>query len=255
MSQHSELQPNLHEEKAFLNKVYATYTVDHSSQTRVLRELVFRTFEPFIRRGRGLELGCSDGYLTQMLASRLDFLDVVDGSSNFLEGAKKRNIANVNYFLSLFEEYTSNIQYDYVFASFILEHVLEPSLVLNMVRKVLKPDGMLFVVVPNARALSRQLAMHMDLISDLKALTQNDLVNGHRRVYDRIYLNRELQRAGFNTVAEGGLMLKILADFQLDKLIDDGMLKEPQIDGLYKLGLEYPDLCGALFSVCRPKLV
>lgn len=254
MPQHSELQPNLQEEKAFLNKVYATYTVDHSSQTRVMRELVFRTFEPFISRGRGLELGCSDGYMTQMLASRLDFLDVVDGSSNFLNEAKKRNVANVNYFLSLFEEYTPNVKYDYVFASFILEHVLEPTLVLNMARKVLKPNGILFVTVPNARALSRQLAMHMGLIPDLKALTQNDLVNGHRRVYERVYLNRELQHAGFNTITEGGLMLKILADFQLDKLIDDGILKEPQIDGLYKLGLEYPDLCGALFSVCRSEL-
>ncbi len=255
MSKNSLLPSNLQEEKVFLNKVYSTYTVDHSSQTRVMRELVFRTFEPFIRRGKGLELGCSDGYMTQMLAGKLDSLDVVDGSSSFLEEAKKREATNVNYVLSLFEEYSSNIRYDYVFASFILEHVLDPSLVLDMVKKMLKPDGILFVTVPNARALSRQLAMHMGLISDLKALTQNDLVNGHRRVYDRININRELRRAGFNTVAEGGLMLKILADFQLDKLIDDGMLKEPQIDGLYKLGLEYPDLCGALFSVCRPKSV
>ena len=255
MPQHSQLPINLQEEKAFLDKVYSTYTVDHSSQTRVMRELVFRTFEPFIRRGRGLELGCSDGYMTQMLASKLDYLDVVDGSSNFLGEAKKRGLANVNYSLSLFEEYTSDVQYDYVFASFILEHVLEPSLVLNMVKRVLKPGGMLFVTVPNARALSRQLAMHMDLISDLKALTQNDLVNGHRRVYDRVYFNRELQHAGFKTVSEGGLMLKILADFQMDKLIDDGVLKDSQIDGLYKLGLEYPDLCGALFTVCRPESV
>lgn len=45
-------------------------------------------------------------------------------------------------------------------------------------------------------------------------------------------------------------MLKILADFQMDKLIETEILKE-QIDGLYKLGLEYPDLCGSLFSICR----
>jgi hypothetical protein len=134
-----------------------------------------------------------------------------------------------------------------------MEHVLEPSLVLKMVRQVLKPDGLLFMVVPNARALSRQLAIHMGLIPDLKALTENDLVNGHRRVYDRVYFNREIEQTGFESIAEGGLMLKILADFQLDKLIDDGMIQQAQIDGLYKLGLEYPDLCGSLFSICRPK--
>jgi hypothetical protein len=66
-----------------------------------------------------------------------------------------------------------------------------------------------------------------------------------------VYLNRELRSAGFETVAEGGLMLKILADFQLDELIDDGTLQQSHIDGLYRLGLEYPDLCGSLFSICR----
>jgi 2-polyprenyl-3-methyl-5-hydroxy-6-metoxy-1,4-benzoquinol methylase len=253
MTQQDHLQSKLKEEKAFLDKVYSDYAVDHSSQTKAMRELIVRTFRPFVRGGRGLELGCSDGYMTEMLADELDRLDVVDGSSNFLAEARKRGLANVDYSLALFEEYATDVRYDYVFASFILEHVLEPTLVLDMVRRVLKPDGLLFVVVPNARALSRQLAMHMGLIADLKALTENDLVHGHRRVYDRVCLNRELQRAGFSSISEGGVMLKILADFQMDKLIDDGMLKQPQIDGLYKLGLEYPDFCGALFSVCRPE--
>ncbi len=242
----------LAEEKAFLDRVYSTYTVDHSSQTRVMRELVVRTVSPYVRGGVGLEMGCSDGYMTEMLAQKLDRLDVVDGSASFLAEAKKRNIPGVQYSLALFEEFESDTKYDYVFASFILEHVLDPALVLATARRVLKPDGLLFVTVPNARALSRQLAMHMGLVSDLKALTENDLVNGHRRVYDRTYFNRDLQKAGFVTVAEGGLMLKILADFQLDKLIDNGTLQDKHIDGLYKLGLEYPDLCGALFSVCRP---
>jgi 2-polyprenyl-3-methyl-5-hydroxy-6-metoxy-1,4-benzoquinol methylase len=191
--------------------------------------------------------------MTKMLASNLEHLDVVDGSTKFLNEAKKRNLTNVEYHFSLFEEYTSTKKYDYVFASYIMEHVLEPSLVLKMVKQVLKPDGFLFMVVPNARALSRQLAMHMGLISDLKALTENDLANGHRRVYDRVYFNREIEQAGFESISEGGLMLKILADFQLDKLIDDGLLQQIQIDGLYKLGNEYPDLCGSLYSICRPK--
>ena len=246
-------QIDLNEEKKFLNDTANTYTVDNSSQTRVIRELVVRTFSPYLRSGIGLELGCSDGYMTKMLASNLEHLDVVDGSTKFLNEAKKRNLTNVEYHFSLFEEYTSTKKYDYVFASYIMEHVLEPSLVLKMVKQVLKPDGFLFMVVPNARALSRQLAMHMGLISDLKALTENDLANGHRRVYDRVYFNREIEQAGFESISEGGLMLKILADFQLDKLIDDGLLQQIQIDGLYKLGNEYPDLCGSLYSICRPK--
>ena len=45
-------------------------------------------------------------------------------------------------------------------------------------------------------------------------------------------------------------MLKILADFQLDQLITLGILGQAQIDGLYSLGHQYPELCGSLYAVC-----
>lgn len=242
----------LRQEREFLDKVYHTYTVDHSAQTMTMRKLIMRTFAPWLRKeGRGLELGCSDGFMTAMIASQIGHLDVVDGSEKFLAEARKRNLPNVGFKFSLFEEFTAAEKYDCVFASYILEHVLDPVAVMKMARAVLKPDGLLFIVVPNSRALSRQLALHMNLLKGLKELTANDHNHGHRRVYDRVDLNRDIAAAGFDNISQGGIMLKILADFQMDKLIDDGTLKEPQLDGLYRLGFEYPDLCGSLFSVCR----
>lgn len=243
---------SLQQEREFLDKVYHTYTVDHSAQTMTMRRLIVRTFTPHFRGGRALELGCSDGFMTEMIASRVDALDVVDGSERFLAEARKRNIPNVEFKYALFEEFAPAEKYDYVFASYILEHVLDPVAVMKVARAVLKPGGRIFIVVPNARALSRQLALHMGLLPDLKTLTANDHNHGHRRVYDRVALNRDIEAAGLVNVAQGGIMLKILADFQLDQLITDGTLKEAQIDGLYSLGLEYPDLCGSLFSVCTP---
>jgi len=238
-------------EKQFLDKVYHTYTVDTSAQTMAMRKLIMRTFTPYLRGGRALELGCSDGFMTEMIAGHVDHLDVVDGSELFLAEAGKRDLSNVSFIHSLFEEFEADTKYDYVIASYILEHVFDPVAVMKMARSVLKPDGLLLLLVPNARALSRQLAVHMGLLNGLKELTPNDHNHGHRRVYDRVDFDRDIAAAGFENVSQGGVMLKILADFQMDKLIDDGTLQEAQLDGLYKLGLEYPDLCGSLFSVCR----
>ena len=106
------------------------------------------------------------------------------------------------------------------------------------------------MVVPNARALSRQLAQHMGLLSGLKDLTENDHNHGHRRVYDRASLNADIEQAGLCQIQQGGLMLKILADFQMDKLLDDNFLTDTHVNGLYNLGLEYPDLSGSLFAIC-----
>jgi len=244
---------SLEAERQFLDEVCKTYTIDTSLQTKTMRELIFRTFTPFIRSGRGLELGCSDGYMTEMLASRLETLDVVDGSQTFLAKASQRKLENVKFTYSLFEEFNTEQRYDYVFASYILEHVRDPVAVMQMAHSVLTPNGLIMIVVPNARALSRQLALHMGLMEDLKDLTENDRNHGHRRVYDRVFLNRDIEAAGFENISQGSIMLKILADFQLDELFEKGMLREQHIDGLYRMGLEYPDLGGSLFSICRKR--
>lgn len=238
-------------EKKFLNRKSKTYVAGRSLQDNLIRELVYRTFEPYISGKLGLEFGCSDGYMTQLLAKRLDMLEVLEGSKYFIDKAKKRDLKNVKFIHSLFEEFKPVKRYNYVFLCYVLEHVHDVAGLLNIVKESLQPDGLLFVVVPNAHALSRQLAYQMGLIERLEELTQNDLNHGHRRVYDRVSLNRDLESQGFTCIAQGGVMLKFLADFQMDKLLEIGVLKHSQIDGLYKLGMQYPEFCGSLFSICK----
>ena len=237
-------------ELAFLERVYHTYTVDDSAQTMVMRQLALRTFRPHINGGRLLELGCSDGFMTSELSKLVASMDVIDGSKAFLAKAQERSLPNVSFHFGLFESYDSNERYDHIVASYILEHVSDPVQILKNCARLLVPGGKIYIVVPNARALSRQLARHMGLLSDLKELSLNDHNHGHRRVYDRSALNADLKKSGLQQLQQGGLMLKILADFQLDQLFDDDFLNQKHIDGLYDLGLEYPDLCGSLFSVC-----
>lgn len=228
-------------------------TSNDSSQQRLMRELEIRTFSPYVNGGRSLELGCEIGYMSELIAPLVDHLDIVDGSQEFLTQTKKRNLTNAQYHCCLFEEFKPVHQYDSVFASHVLEHLLDVPTVLKMVKQALTPTGCLLVAVPNARALSRQLARHMGLIDCLTSLTPNDLRGGHRRVYDRVSLNRELEAAGFEIVAQGGIFFKFLADFQMDRMIDSGILGEEQCEGLYKLGFEYPDMCADIHAVARSK--
>lgn len=244
----------LEKEKEFLDNVCATYNDNISSCEKLIRRLIVKNFEPFIDNNKiGLELGCSNGYMTEMLSERLNKLDVIDGCEDFIKTTKERKLSNVTFIYSLFEEYSANkidIRYDYVFATYVLEHISNVDDILKIIKGLLKPNGIFFCVVPNSRALSRQLALHMGLINDLKQLTENDLNHGHRRVYDRFSFNRDIENAGFKIISQGGILLKILANFQMDQLIDNKILQDEQLEGLYKLGFEYPDLCGSLFSIC-----
>jgi 2-polyprenyl-3-methyl-5-hydroxy-6-metoxy-1,4-benzoquinol methylase len=241
-------------EKKLIEDYASNYiTSNDSSQQRLMRELEIRTFKPYLDRARALELGCEIGYMSELIAPLVDRLDVVDGSEEFIRQAKKRNIPNANYHCCLFEDFQPTHRYDSIFASHILEHLLDVPVVLNIARNALTPKGCLFVAVPNARALSRQLARHMGLIESLYSLTPNDLRGGHRRVYDRISLNRELEEAGFEIIAQGGILFKFLADFQMDKMIDSGILGKEQCEGLFKLGHEYPDMCADIYAIARQK--
>ena len=107
--------------------------------------------------------------------------------------------------------------------------------------------------MPNARALSRQISLNMNLIDSLYSLTANDLKHGHRRVFDRKSLNQLISNSVFENIYETGIILKLLADFQMDKMLNLQIINDSQIDALYKLGLEFPDLCGSIFTICKIK--
>jgi len=244
---------DLSAEKKMLEDYAKNYiTSDDSSQQRLMRNLEVRVIRPYIKRGHALELGCEIGYMSEIIAPLVERLDIVDASELFLEKTKSRGIPNTRYFCSLFENFKSDCKYDLVLASHVLEHLADVQTVLKVVKSTLLPEGYLFVAVPNARALSRQLARHMRLIDSLYDLTPNDLRGGHRRVYDRVTLNKELESAGFEIVAQGGILFKFLADFQLDKMIDSGILGEAQMEGLFRMGYEYPDMCADVYAIARP---
>jgi len=241
------------DEMLFLDGLAVNYDmVDESSQARLMRDLLMRVVTPYVNGGVALELGCEAGYMTARIASVVDRLDVVDGSEQFLEEARQRNIPGTSYYHSLFEEFEPETEYDYVFASHVLEHVIDVRAVLAMVRKALKPEGYLFAFVPNARAMSRQLARRMGLVESLYHLTPNDLKGGHRRVYDMALLVRDLESSGFRLLAQGGVLLKPFADFQMEKLLDTGILGPLQCEGLFRLGCEYPDMCADVYAIGVP---
>lgn len=243
-----------HQESKYLDEVSKTYVDSRSPYGKYMKESMVEIFIPYLNKNnRILELGCSDGYSTCLLSKHVNRIDVLEGSMRMINKAKQKKMHNVNFIHSLFEEYKPvvNKQYDCVLATYVLEHVMDVGSVLSLVKRLLKPGGLFFCVVPNANALSRQLALQMKLIKSLKELTPNDLRHGHRRVYDTNSLILDLQRNEFRVIKKGGIVLKILADFQLDELIRLKFLGKSQLEGLNKLGNLHPTLCGSLYVICK----
>jgi len=238
--------------RSLLESVAKTYRVD-STQDDWIRRLCVRSMLPWLRAGDvGLEIGCSNGLMTEMLAQNLSQLTVVEAASDFFQAVQNRKLANVHVYHEMVEAFHPAQQFDCIFLTWVLTHIEDAQGLLSRIRTWLKPDGRLFIVTPNARVLSRQLALHMNLIQDLFALTENDRNHGHVRAYDRARLVAEAEQAGFQVIHQTGLMLKPLADFQMDELFESKLLTADHVQGLYRLGHEYPDLSSAIFLVCSP---
>jgi 2-polyprenyl-3-methyl-5-hydroxy-6-metoxy-1,4-benzoquinol methylase len=232
-------------ERSFLNGLVKDYT-DSSPYSEIKKEIIVQRMlvRMPLRTGAGLQFGCANGFETGLLARHLGQLDVVDGSSIFIERlANEEHPTNIVFHLALFEDYNhaqTGRTYDYVSCNYILEHVFDTGAILRNIHGMMHHDSLLFVTVPNRMALSRRLALEMGLVSSLSDLTENDHKHGHRRTYTFAALCEEVAAAGFDVVEASGIVFKILADFQLNKLLSSGFLTREHVLGMQALA-EHPE--------------
>jgi 2-polyprenyl-3-methyl-5-hydroxy-6-metoxy-1,4-benzoquinol methylase len=213
---------------------------------------MLRAFEGKLPAGRALELGCFEGEFTRRLAAIYPDLTTVEGSSELIETARAAAPPGVTFVLSRFEAFEPAAPFDAVFLTHTLEHLDDPVGLLRRIGGWLTPKGRLFVVVPNAHAASRQIAVAMGLISHPTAVTPGEHAHGHRRTYDLPALTAHVAEAGLGVVETGGVFFKPFANFQFDKLIASGAIGEDYLEGCFKLGARYPDLCASIYAICAP---
>jgi 2-polyprenyl-3-methyl-5-hydroxy-6-metoxy-1,4-benzoquinol methylase len=205
-----------------------------------------------IVKPRLLELGCSDGYMTSLLNVIASDHVVVEAAPEFIEAARKAVPESVTFVQALFEEYAPDRLFDLVVMSFILEHVADPRELIARARRWLNPDtGRIVAIVPNIRAFSRQLGRAIGVVGELNEITPSELAHGHRRSYDRISFDRDVEGGGAEILARGGLVVKPFANTQMDLMLRQGIIGEDQLLGLERLGTEYPDLCHSIYVIAR----
>lgn len=217
----------------------------------VLRRYMMRSLQPFTVTGNALEMGCFEGEMTELLAERFAELTVIEAASELIARARLRVPGRVNFVESLFEQADFAEQFDNIFLVHTLEHLDDPVAVMRQVTCWLRPGGRFMVVVPNANAPSRQIAVKMGLISHNAAVTPAEFEHGHRVTYSFDTLEQDVRAAGFDILYRGGVFFKPLANSQFDRLMQTDIISPAYLEGCYALGMQYPDLCASIFLVCE----
>jgi SAM-dependent methyltransferase len=216
-----------------------------------VRAYMMRTFEPFLPAGRALELGCYLGDSTEWLCGRYDDLTVIEAAPSLVEAAQMRFGDRARFVCSTFEAAELAETFDAIFLINTLEHLDDPVGVLRRIRSWLAPKGRLFLLVPNAQAPSRQIAVKMGLIAHNAAVTDAERKNGHRNTFSFDTLERAVREGGLAAVHRGGLIFKALANYQFDQALEAGIISDAYVEGCYQLGMQYPELCASIFLICE----
>lgn len=215
----------------------------------VRRALLKRWSKHFLREGSSLEMGSFDGSMTELILGELKSLDVIEGSTALASSVRERFDERVQVHNAWFEEFTPSTEYDNIFLVHALEHVQNPTEVLRLAASWLSEAGKLFVAVPNANALSRQIAVRMGVVSSLQAVTEGEKLHGHLRTYNLDTLRREALDAGLEIFESGGVILKTLANSQFDRAVENEIVSADYIKACDELSIVWPDFSSSIFLV------
>ncbi len=175
---------------------------------KFIRYLRLKKILPYIDKNKIVcDLGCGDGTILKTISERIKEgygLDVKMASSD------KTNLHFIEADIAKPLPLESD-KFDAVFLLAVLEHLESPDIILNEIRRILKPDGKLVLTTPSPRSrpLLEFLAFKLKLIS-------RDEIMDHKHYYSKKELNDLLIKFGFKILKiktfEFGLNLLAVAE-------------------------------------------
>lgn len=197
-----------------------------------------------------LELGLGHGFTTAYFAQHFSPYKVIDGSAEMIERFRSRfALPQVDIVECWFEKFDTDERYDNIAMGFVLEHVDDPGLILRRYRRLLRPGGSVFVAVPNSESLHRRFGHAAGMLPDIELLSDVDREFGHQRYFNLRTITQLCENERFRVVKAEGILLKPITTGQMEELD----LSPAILQGMLKVGVDYPELCNAILLKLQPR--
>jgi len=150
------------------------------SKTEMKHERFSKMFQ-LSKKDDVLDIGCSSGYLLNLLHDKVKSCYGLDISKNIITSCAKNNKhENVKYDVFNGEDIDVKKLFDKIFLLDVLEHAFKPDRLLNSAVDHLKPSGEIIIEVPFTGFISE--------------LITKEYHQGHLRYYDPVYLESYLRK-------------------------------------------------------------
>ncbi len=202
---------------------------------------------------RILEIGCGMFPFFSYLDSK-EYLSytIVEPVIEFAENAEKTVQKNeVSGKVTVLNDYMEKVdlaeQFDFIICSSLLHEVEDSYALLKKIRLVCSPNTVVHINVPNAYSIHRLIAKETDMTDDIHMLSDTNYKLQQRKVYDLEQLKRELSDCGFSILDSGSYFVKPFTHRQMSRILEEGIIDEKILDGLYKISKYIPEFGSEIY--------
>lgn len=180
------------------------------------------------------------------------FFDNANGLlKNNPELGSKVHLIN-EYFENAIEELNTH-PLDFIILSNVLQEIEDVSTFVKGLYKICKKDTIVHIVVPNAESFHRLLALEMGLIDSVYQLSDRNNLLQQKSVFDLQSLSELLVNHGFTLIQSGSSFIKPFTHQQMHDMLQQDIINETILDGLYIMEKHLPGLGSEIFIDCKIK--
>ena len=217
----------------------------------LMHDFIIETIKPYFIKDNILELGAYKGEMTKKLLCNFKYVSSIEIIPELCVYLRNLKFENLQIFQTDFFEFNNYNDYDNIISCHSLEHVEKHKDLLKKIKKSKKDTCRLFIIVPNAFSLSRQIAVNMGLVSHPESITDFEKTIGHYHTFSINKLSIDIKNSGFKILDKGGIMPKIFSNSQYDRCIKNDIINTEFLRASYQLSKNYPELCSSIYFICE----
>tara|TARA_B100001057_G_scaffold439640_1_gene472971 strand:+ start:2049 stop:2777 length:729 start_codon:yes stop_codon:yes gene_type:complete len=199
-----------------------------------------------------LEVGCGIDSVCNYLDKNVS-CTIIEPIEEFCDIAKK-NLKNKNLkvFNSFLEDFKVEVKFDLIIVNCLLHEIHDKIKFICKIKNLMNQSSYVFFTVPNKNSLHRNIALKMGIIKSTaeKSTTQIRLQQSDD-VFSLKSFQTFLKDKGFNILKKGGYFLKPFTHHQMKKILDNEIIDDKILNGLYMVGQEIEELSSEIYCLCK----
>lgn len=202
-----------------------------------------------------MEIGCGIDSVFNHYKNFERFV-VVEPSEAFISKARQdagnaRNIILVNDFFENAVDDLKDRDFDFVIFSNLLHEVPDPYGFLLKIKKVLSKNTVLYINVTNSESFHKLWAYESGMIKSVNEPSESFKKLQQTSIFNMRSLIEMVNNAGFFVIEKGSYFIKPFNHEKMFLLMQDGVISEELLDGLYKMAKYFPENGAEIYLTCK----